>query len=58
MAIIKEFYSGHTHITIHDDYAVNTPEVRERALDNIAKIWAEDELKHLMQENTEKSEPA
>ena len=59
MAIIKEFYDeNHSHIRIDNTYMVKTKEENDEILRNIAKIWTEADLKRLMQENTEKSEPA
>lgn len=59
MAIIRDFYNeNNTHIRIDDTYMVKTKEENDEILRNIAKIWTEADLKRLMQENTEKSEPA
>lgn len=56
MAIIKDFYSGRTHIRIYDTYTVKTQEEKDKILNNIAEIWTKDELKHLMQESGENKE--
>ena len=51
MAIVKDYYSGHTHIIIKDDCCVKTKEEKDRILRNVAEI-AVNALSQQRQENS------
>lgn len=41
--VVKDIYLGHTHIIIHDDYIVKTPEEVQAILKRCAEIVKADE---------------
>lgn len=45
--VIKDFYSGKTHIVIRDDYSVKTDNEKRQILQNIGKIWTQAKLKQM-----------
>lgn len=46
--VVKNFYLGHTHVIIHDDYIVKTPEEVQAILKRCAEIVKADERrKHI-----------
>lgn len=46
--VVKDIYLGHTHVIIHDDFIVKTPEEVQQILKRCAEIVKADERrKHL-----------
>lgn len=41
--VVKDFYLGNTHVTIHDDYVVKTPDEVKAILKRCAEIVKADE---------------
>ena len=53
MAVVKNFYLGHTHVTIHDDYAVKMPEQVQQILKRCSEIVKADERRQFLRESSE-----
>ena len=51
--VVKDFYLGHTHVTIHDDYVVKAPEEVQAILKRCAEIVKADERREFLHESTE-----
>lgn len=43
MAVVKNFYLGHTHVIIHDDFVVKSAEEVQQILKRCAEIVKADE---------------
>lgn len=48
--VIKDFYTGKTHIVIDDKYVVKAEAEKQQILHNIGKIWTEAELRQAAEE--------
>lgn len=51
--IVKNFYLGNTHIKIHNDYIVKTPEEVKAILKRCAEIVKADERRLFLRESAE-----
>lgn len=51
--VVKDIYLGHTHVIIHDDYIVKTPEEVQAILKRCTEIVKADERREFLRESAE-----
>ncbi len=57
MAVIKDYYNGSCHITVHDDYITHDPAEIQKIIDRVSQIVINEEFRRYIQNQEGKEEP-
>lgn len=57
MAVIRDYYNGLCHITVHDDYITHDPAEIQKIIDRVSQIVINEEFRRYIQSREGKEEP-